>query len=62
MRGNGWSAVWGTTSVVLGSVVGVVTAAVLVLTPGVAAAEDKAAQRDCDRIWMWWIPLPCLRE
>jgi hypothetical protein len=53
----------GNTRLVRGSVVGVVAAAVLVLTPGVAAADSGVAQRDdCERIWMWWIPLPCLRE
>ena len=52
----------GTTRLVRASVVGVVAAAVLVLTPGVAAADSGAVDRDCDRIWIWWIPLPCLPD
>ena len=52
----------GSTRLVQASVVGVVATAVLVLTPGVAAADSGTTQRECDRIWMWWLPLPCLRE
>jgi hypothetical protein len=52
----------GTQRLVRASVMGVVAASVVVLTPGVAAADSATTQRDCDRIWMWWLPLPCLRD
>jgi len=52
----------GTTRLFRASVMGVVATSVVLLTPGVAAADSGAAQRDCDRIWIWWIPLPCLRD
>ncbi|MCW2695294.1 MAG: hypothetical protein JWR62_379 [Modestobacter sp.] len=38
---------------------GVVGSAVLLLTPGVAAADSAIAHRSCERIWIWWIPFPC---
>ena len=44
-------------------VVGVVGAAAVLFAPGLAAAEGgTAAPRDCDRIWIWWIPFPCQPE
>ena len=50
--------------------IGVVGAAVVLLSPGVAAADGGTAQQvvsaaagqDCARIWIWWIPFPCLPE
>jgi hypothetical protein len=42
------------------AVIGVVGAAVVLLAPGVAAADGAAAAHECVRVWFWWIPLPCL--
>jgi hypothetical protein len=44
------------------TVVGVVSVAVVLLAPGAAEADSGTAQRDCDRVWLWWIPFPCLPE
>jgi hypothetical protein len=42
------------------SVIAVVGAAAVLFAPGVAAADDRSD--DCDQLWFWWIPLPCLAE
>ena len=44
------------------TVVGVVVAAAVLLAPGAAAADHGATQQDCERLWFWWIPLPCQPE
>jgi len=44
------------------TVVGVVGAAVVLLAPGAAAADSGTTHQDCDRVWLWWIPFPCLPE
>ena len=38
----------------------VVGVAAVLFAPGVAAADSGTAPQDCDRIWLWWIPMPCL--
>ncbi len=40
-------------------VIGVVGAAAVLYAPGVAAADSGTAERDCERVWIWWIPFPC---
>jgi hypothetical protein len=42
------------------TVVGVVGAAVVLLAPGEAAVSSETAPQHCERVWLWWIPLPCL--
>jgi hypothetical protein len=49
------------------AVIGIVGAAAVLLAPGAAAADSAAAgsgavPRDCERIWIWWIPFPCRPE
>ena len=52
----------GTMRLLRAAVIGVVGAAAVLLAPGVAAADSGTAPQDCDQIWIWWIPFPCLAE
>ena len=40
------------------SVVAVMGAAAVLFAPAVVAVDDGSG--DCDQLWFWWIPLPCL--
>jgi hypothetical protein len=42
------------------TVVGVVSAAVVLVAPGEAAAGSGTAPQHCEQVWLWWIPMPCL--
>ena len=44
------------------TVVALVGAASVLLAPTVATADSGVSQRTCERLWLWWIPLPCQPE
>ena len=59
---------WGTMRLFRAAVIAVFTAAAVLLAPGVASASsgfgpldcERSCPDECERIWFWWIPMPCM--